>query len=89
MYMCVWVYVSINACVKGAIIQFHLPRKRFSFSLSQKKSIPAYIHSEFSRKKIEKASIYTLRLILSNDCLNHNEPSVSGVCPFIITPIHC
>lgn len=98
MYVCVLVYVSINACVKRAIIQSPLTREVFLFtlSLSLKKAllIQAEIHSEFSQKgkksKKTKTSIYTFKPIHSNDChFNHNEPSVSGVCPFIITLIQC
>lgn len=102
MYMCVWVYVSINACVKAAIIQFPLTQRLFLFSLSlclsfsEESTAHSGIHpfwisrKEENRKKKKKASICTFRLIHFNDChFNHNEPSVSGVCPFIIALIQC
>lgn len=95
MQMGVWVYVSINACVKRAVIQ--LPGKYHSFPLSFSLWSKRYSFRHTSilnchRKEIktEKASIYTFKPIHSNDChFNHNEPSVSGVCPFIIALIQC
>lgn len=94
-----WVYVSINAGVKRAIIQFPLTQKVFlylSLSLSVESTAHSGIHqfgnfTDYKKKKeTEKASIYTFRPIRFNDChFNHNEPSVSGVCPFIIAPIQC
>lgn len=63
--MCVLVYVSINACVKRAIIQSPLTREVFLFtlSLSLKKAllIQACIHSEFSQKGKKKKSKKTKR----------------------------
>ncbi len=61
-YVC-GVYVSINACVKGAIIQFPLTQKKcFSFPVSLSLSLltQAYIHSEFHREqKTEKKHPFT------------------------------